>query len=74
MQLSIAQWSEGLDVVKVDTGHLIHFGYDDLRTQSDNPPHEIILGVTSMRHEDRALFAYAAWQRAIDFGHAHRLI
>ena len=74
MQLSIAQRIDGLDVIKVDTGHFIHFGYDDLRVQLGTPPHEIVLGVTSMRPRDRILFASEAWQSAIDFGHAHRLI
>ena len=74
MQLSVAQRNDGLDVIKVDSGHLIHFDFDDIRALPGIAPHDVIQGPENIKPADRTTFAAAAWQRAVDFGTAHHLI
>ena len=59
-QLSVAQRSDGLDVIKIDSGHLIHFGFDDIRALPGVAPHDVIQWPANLRPADRTVFAAAA--------------
>ena len=64
MQLSVAQRVEGLNVIKVDAGHLIHFSFDDLRVQSGTMPRHAILGPTPEKlGADKVRISLAAGDR-----------